>query len=74
MLSNEQQHRAPTSQYSRVANRDITSPIAAFNYAEDGPDLKTYAAAQGEDTDAILSDLGYSAEQLTELRDKGAIF
>jgi len=73
MLSNEQQERAASSQFQRVAEREITAPIAAFNYAEDGPDLTVRCAKHGEDTDEVLSELGFSDQQLTELRKNGAI-
>ena len=73
MLSNEQHKRAPSSQFQRVANREITAPIAAFNYAEDGPDLNARCAKHGEDTDAVLTELGFSSQQLIELRESGAI-
>ncbi len=74
MLSNEQQHRAVTSQFKRNSEREITSPIAAFNFADDGPDLETRCARHGEDTDAVLTELGLSPERLVELRKSGAIF
>jgi len=74
MLSNEQQHRAPSSQFQRVADREITAPIAAFNYAEDGPDLNIRCAKHGEDTDEVLSALGFDDQQLTEMRNNGAIY
>ena len=74
MLSNEQQHRAVTSQFKRNSEREITSPIAAFNFSDDGPDLETRCARHGEDTDAVLTELGLSPERLVELRKSGAIY
>ena len=74
MLSNEQQYRAPSSQFQRVTDNEFTAPIAAFNFAEDGPDLTMRCAKHGEDTDEVLSELGFSDQQLDELRDKDAIY
>jgi crotonobetainyl-CoA:carnitine CoA-transferase CaiB-like acyl-CoA transferase len=74
MLSNEQSHRAPTSQFQRNADREITSPIAAFNFAKDGPALDTRCAEHGEDTNSVLVELGLSTDRLIELRKIGAIY
>ena len=74
MLSNEQLHRAASSQFHLNLDREITSPIAAFNFAEEGPDLNIHCAAHGEDTDMVLGELGLSSERLNELRKIGAIY
>ena len=74
MLSNEQSQRAATSQFQRNSDREITSPIAAFNFAENGPDLNAHCAKHGEDTNSVLAELGLSTERLAELRKNGAIY
>ena len=72
-LANEQAYRARSSRYQRSTTHDITSPIAAFRYAKDGPDLQTTCAKQGADTDEVLSALGISKAKLEALRNEGII-
>ena len=50
-----------------------TVPIAAFTYKEGGPRVDTPPPTLGADTDHILRDLGYSAEDISTLRKDGAI-
>jgi crotonobetainyl-CoA:carnitine CoA-transferase CaiB-like acyl-CoA transferase len=73
MLQQEQLQRAPGSQFQRLRDSSLTAPIAAFSYANDGPEFDDYCARAGEDTDAILGDLGISTEQIKTIRKAGVI-
>jgi len=46
------------------------APVVRF---EEGYRADTRVADQGEDTDAVLAELGYSADQLTRLRESGVV-
>ncbi len=61
--------RNPDSQYARLDGIALSMPIAAFSYRTDGPEFDAYCARHGEDTDAVLSELGVSADKLEELRE-----
>jgi crotonobetainyl-CoA:carnitine CoA-transferase CaiB-like acyl-CoA transferase len=50
-----------------------TVPIAAFTYQDGGPRVDTPPPTLGADTDQILKGLGYSAANITALREDGAI-
>jgi crotonobetainyl-CoA:carnitine CoA-transferase CaiB-like acyl-CoA transferase len=69
----EQPHRAAHSRFERVENSRMTAPIAAFRFAEDGPDLDPRCARHGEDSAAVLTELGYDEEAITTLREQGII-
>ena len=73
MLKQDQSQRAPGSQFHRLRDSSLTAPIAAFTYASDGPEFDDYCARAGEDTDAVLGDIGLSREQIKVLRDGGVI-
>jgi crotonobetainyl-CoA:carnitine CoA-transferase CaiB-like acyl-CoA transferase len=73
MLKQDQSQRAPGSQFHRLRDSSLTAPIAAFTYASDGPEFDDYCARAGEDTDAVLGDIGLSCEQIKVLRDSGVI-
>jgi len=73
MLKQEQLQRAPGSQFQRLQDSTLTAPIAAFTYADDGPEFDDYCARAGEDTDTVLADIGISSEQIKELRAAGII-
>ena len=45
----------------------------AFLANEDGPDIRGAASAIGEDTEAVLVDFGFSATEVTALRQAGTI-
>ena len=48
-------------------------PVAGFTYAHDGPSIERPPPLVGEHTDEILHELGYTADAIVELRDRGAI-
>jgi crotonobetainyl-CoA:carnitine CoA-transferase CaiB-like acyl-CoA transferase len=48
-------------------------PLAAFKFADGGPSIETPPPAFGADTDAILQELGYAAEEIAELRQLGVV-
>lgn len=73
MLSSDQPRRAAHSRHQRYQGSRMSAPIAAFRYAEDGPRLDKRCARHGEDSDAILTELGYSAAQLEAFREEGVI-
>ncbi len=43
-------------------------PLAAFKFAHGGPSIETPPHAMGQDNDAVLADLGYTASQIAEFR------
>ena len=51
----------------------MTAPIAGFKYETDGPEFDDYCARHGEDTDAVLSELGLSPEMLVNLKEMAVI-
>ena len=73
VLANEQPARAEHSRIRRIAGSEIGAPIAAFRFAQHGPQLNSRCAQHGEDTDEVLADLGYDAAEITRLRQLGAI-
>lgn len=73
MLSSDQSRRAPASQYQRVEGSPHTAPIAAFRFAEHGPDLDQHCARHGEDNAAVLNELGYDDDAIAALTEKGVI-
>ena len=68
MLQSDQLQRSASSQHKRLADNPMTAPIAAFDYAHGGPEFDSYCARHGEDTDSVLGALGWSQDQLDELR------
>ena len=73
MLQQEQLQRASRSQHQRLDDSPLTAPIAAFQYATDGPEFNNYCARHGDDTEAVLGELGISGKQLGVLRKSGVI-
>ena len=52
---------------------DPVVPVAAYRFAEDGPAIERSAPGFGEHTDEILAGLGFSAEQIADLRVQGVV-
>ena len=73
MLQQEQLQRAPASQHQRLDESRLTAPITAFRYATDGPKFNDYCARHGDDTEAVLGELGISEMQLETLRNSGVV-
>ena len=48
-------------------------PLAAFKFAHGGPSIETPPPEFGADTDAVLAETGYLAEESAEFRRTGAI-
>lgn len=51
----------------------FTVPLAAFKFAHDGPRIDTPPPALGQHTDAVLTELGYDAAAIAQLRNEGVI-
>ena len=47
--------------------------VAAFMCSADGPGVETPPPALGQDTDAVLGELGYGADEVTRLRSAGVL-
>ncbi|MEM7562883.1 MAG: CaiB/BaiF CoA-transferase family protein [Pseudomonadota bacterium] len=73
MLENEQANRAAHSQFHRFDGQSITAPIAAFRFADGGPELDVRCARHGEDTESVLSDLGYDTESIRQLKQQAIV-
>ena len=73
MLVGDQAKRAPNSQYKRIEGSAKTAPIAAFRYAEHGPDLNPHCARHGEDNATVFAELGYDSDAIATLSEKGVI-
>ncbi len=50
-----------------------TAPIAAFRFAEAGPELDRHCARLGEDNATVLAELGYDSDAIATLTEKGVI-
>jgi crotonobetainyl-CoA:carnitine CoA-transferase CaiB-like acyl-CoA transferase len=48
-------------------------PVAAFKFKDDGPRVDTPPPAMGQDNDAVLGELGYSASEIAKLRESKVI-
>ena len=48
-------------------------PLAAFKFAHGGPSIETPPPGFGADTDAVLAETGYVAEEIAEFRRDGVI-
>src|SRR5580658_9806908 len=48
-------------------------PLAAFKFAHGGPSIEHPPHEMGQDTDAVLAELGYDAAAITQLRQKKVI-
>lgn len=53
--------------------KPMTVPLAAFTYAHGGPSIERPPARLGEHTDEVLMSVGFSAEEIVELRKAGAV-
>ncbi|MDP6884048.1 MAG: CaiB/BaiF CoA-transferase family protein, partial [Rhodospirillales bacterium] len=51
----------------------MTVPVAAFRYAHGGPRADSPPPAMGADTDAVLGEAGYGANEIAALRAAGVI-
>jgi len=51
----------------------VTVPVAAFRYAHGGPRADSPPPEMGADTDAVLSEAGYGADEIAALRGGGVI-
>jgi CoA:oxalate CoA-transferase len=61
------------SQQDCGLDRDIKLPKAAFQFQTDGPQLHKSPPRIGEDTDALLSSLSYSADEISAFKKAGVI-
>ena len=73
MLSKDQCRRSAHSQHQRYPDQTLSAPIAAFHFAENGPQLDKRCARHGEDSDRVLAELGYSEQQIHQFRKQGVI-
>ena len=73
MLHSEQPGRAESSQHKRLEDSEMTAPIAAFRFAEHGPSLDRRCARHGEDSVSVLTELGYTPEEIEQLQLRGVI-
>ena len=48
-------------------------PLAAFKFAHGGPSIEHPPHEMGEDTDALLAEHGYSADEIASFRRDGVI-
>jgi len=48
-------------------------PLAAFKFAHGGPSIEHPPHKMGEDTDAVLAEHGYSADEIASFRRDGVI-
>lgn len=56
-----------------TARGDIEIPVAAFRADADGPALTRAPPRLGEDTDAVLAEVGLAADEIATLRAAGAL-
>ncbi|HEY1431653.1 MAG TPA: hypothetical protein VGF39_08515, partial [Stellaceae bacterium] len=61
--------------FESVAGIDgpVGVPLAAFKLAHGGPSVENPPHEMGEDTDAVLAEHGYSAEEIAGFRRAGVI-
>ena len=52
---------------------EFTVPVAAFRFAQGGPQIDTPPPALGQHNDEILQSLGYSASDIDQLRVQNVI-
>ncbi len=74
ILSNE--HLAAIGFFSRQQHPTegaITSMAIAAEWSHSRPDVPGHAPALGENTEAVLKEIGYSSEEITALMGRGAI-
>lgn len=51
----------------------LKTPVAAFSFEHDGPDISLHGARPGQHSVEILSELGYTQEQISALQEAGAV-
>lgn len=73
MLTSDQTKRARHSQHQRIEGSSHTAPIAAFRFAEQGPELVRHCARPGEDNATVLGELGYDSDAIATLIERGVI-
>lgn len=59
--------------HSEALDGPLSVPVAAFKFEHGGPSVESVPPFLGEHTDAILSELGYTAEECSALRAAKAI-
>lgn len=64
-------HNIARGTYTEIDGVLQPAPAPRFNRTE--PEIRHAAHRPGEDTDAVLGELGYSADNLRELREKGVL-
>jgi crotonobetainyl-CoA:carnitine CoA-transferase CaiB-like acyl-CoA transferase len=52
---------------------EFTVPLAAFKFAQGGPEINTPPPGFGEHTDSVMAELGYTPDDITRLRAAGII-
>ncbi len=52
---------------------DLTVPVAAFTYANDGPAMRSPPPRHGEHTDEVLRGLGLGEQEISSLRAEGVV-
>jgi len=57
----------------RGSGQTLSVPVAAFKYLHGGPEVTTPPPAVGEDTEAVLLELGRSQEEIALLRKNGTV-
>ena len=73
MLADEQAERESTSRFPRVSGSPIETPVAAFRYAEHGPEFVPHCAVHGEHTVEILQGLGFEPAEIASLQEQGTV-
>lgn len=54
--------------------QQLRSPVAAFGYQHDGPELDAPSPVLGQHSKQVLAELGYSQQQITDFIDQGDVF
>lgn len=57
----------------RGSGQTLSVPVAAFKYLHGGPEVTTPPPAVGEDTEAVLLELGRTQEEIALLRKNGTV-
>jgi crotonobetainyl-CoA:carnitine CoA-transferase CaiB-like acyl-CoA transferase len=69
------QTRRVFHKFDAVAGIDgpVAVPLAAFKFAHGGPSIEHPPHGMGEDTDAVLAEHGYDADEIAAFRKAGVI-
>jgi crotonobetainyl-CoA:carnitine CoA-transferase CaiB-like acyl-CoA transferase len=69
------QSRRVLHEHAKIDGVDgpVTVPLAAFKFAHDGPSIETPPPHLGEHTEEILTELGYTSDQIVALRREDVI-